>query len=67
MSGDESRIVDIEMAFMLYMAIAAGEPVDATEEERDAATNEFVAIMDRMRARHFESNNKRASVVLGCI
>lgn len=48
----DRRFRDIEMAFMLFAAMATGEPQDATEEEREADQLVFAEIIERIRKRN---------------
>lgn len=48
---NEKRIDQIEEAFMLFTAIAIGQPEDATEEEKLAAQTRFAELMDGIRER----------------
>lgn len=55
MVNNETRLNEIEEALILFAAIIAGEPTDATAEEHEAAQSRCADLMqamtDRMRKR----------------
>lgn len=51
MDSNQTRLDEIEEAFMLFAAIISGEPTDATEEERLSAQTRYAELMKRMGAR----------------
>lgn len=51
MLSNEKRIDEIEEAFMLFCAIMGGEPVDATDEDREVMQARYAELMQGMTAR----------------
>lgn len=51
MVNNETRLNEIEEAFMLFCAIMGGEPADATAEEKETAMARYAELMQRMADR----------------
>lgn len=50
-NSNQKRLDKLEEAFMLFAAIIAGEPANATEAEKSAAQARFAALMEVIRDR----------------
>lgn len=56
MRNNETRLNEIEEAFMLFCAIMTGEPADATAKEKEAAQVRFAGLMQGMSDRMAKRN-----------
>lgn len=50
-ANNETRLDEIEEAFMLFAMMATGQPSDATDEEKIKADARFAEIMESVRGR----------------
>ncbi len=50
-ASNQIRLDEIEEAFIIFCAILAGEPADATPDEKQSAVIRYAEIMDRIRNR----------------
>lgn len=51
MQNNETRLDEIEEAFMLFCAMLVGEPTDATEKEKETAQVRYAELMQGMTDR----------------
>lgn len=59
MENNQTRLDELEEAFMLFAAILAGEPTDATEDERLAAQSRFAEIIQVVRDRFLKRKENK--------
>lgn len=51
MTNNETRLDELEEAFMLFCAIMGGEPADATDEDREVMQTRYAELMQGMTDR----------------